>query len=232
MRRTDFLNNVRESLLFLAPRVEVDNPYSKPDVVENLLRANNGWLTQRAVADFRVEDFNDLPTQQQAVLQQSVDRFSAVARDVQSPQAATTEQRSLALPHFLQIFLITQKMLIKEWLDTATTLVTQAEGWAGEEGWPTKRYPKTIAEDFIGTYQLDKLVFSAEGSQLALIPVGRFAPRCEGIFELAVMPAYDSVMVLRQSDQWIIHPYDDDTAPTPWTKPEFVKQCLTLARLP
>ena len=55
-----------------------------------------------------------------------------------------------------------------------------------------------MTEDFIGQYKLDRLVYSAEGVQLALISVGRYAPGTEGMFDLAVMPAYDSVMVVRQ----------------------------------
>ena len=89
-----------------------------------------------------------------------------------------------------------------------------------------------MTEDFIGTYKQERLVFAAEGAQLALVPVGRFAPGTEGLFDLAVMPAYDSVMVVRQGTRWFIHPLPGDEVRQDWSKEAFLTTSLRLARLP
>jgi hypothetical protein len=233
MARADFARNVRGALLFMAPRVEVDNPYTKPEYVEKILRGTDIWLAQGSVEGYRPEDFADLPSQERSSLESAVHDFVAVAKTVAPKAAASREQVEAAVPSFLHIVRVIQGLLRNEWLDAAAQLVAEADEWAHAAGWPTKRYPKEIAEDFIGTYKVDKLVFAAEGSQLALVPVGRFAPGTDGMFDLAVLPSYDSSMVVREGDRWFIHPLPNEEAKRrDWQREVFVETCLELARLP
>jgi hypothetical protein len=231
--RDDFSRNVRRALLFMAPRVETDNPYSKPEYVERSLRGTDIWLAQASVAGFRPEDFTDLPSQERTRLEQAVNDFTNVVSSVPPKAPASKDQVEAALPLFMYIVRVIQGRLLDDWLRASEKLLTEAEEWARSAGWPTKRYPKEIAEDFIGTYRLDRLVFAAEGSQLALVPVGRFAPGTEGMFDLAVLPSYDSVMVVREGDRWFVHSLPgEDTRRKEWGKDVFVETCLKLARLP
>jgi hypothetical protein len=141
------------------------------------------------------------------------------------------EQRKAALPPFTQIVKIVQGLVRDDWMSASAALLAEAEGWAREEGWPTKRFPKDITEDFIGNYRLDRLVYSAEGAQLALVPVGRFAPGTDGMFDLAVMPAYDSVTVVRDKGRWFIHALSGEEGRQDWSKEAFISKSLQLARL-
>ena len=198
MARNEFLQDVHRAVLFMSPRVEADIPFTDANYIEKMLRGTDLWLAQGVTAAFRPEDFSDLDQGTRQRLTQAVSQFLTVTHAVQPKKPASSEQQNAALGPFLQIVQIVQAILRDDWMRAANKLLAEAEGWVKEDGWPTKRYPKQVTDDFIGTYELDRLVFSAEGAQLALVPVGRFAPGTDGLFDLAVMPAYDSVMVVRR----------------------------------
>lgn len=120
----------------------------------------------------------------------------------------------------------------EDWIHASAQLLNEAEEWARQADWPTKRYSREVTEDFIGKYNQERLVYSAEGQQLALVPVGRFAPGTDGLFDLAVMPAYDSFMVVRDHDQWFIHPEPGKKKRHRWSRDTFRDSSLNLARLP
>jgi hypothetical protein len=145
---------------------------------------------------------------------------------------AKREQRDAAVEPFKHIVRVVQTLVREDWLWASAALLAQAEVWAGEAGWPTRRFPKDITEDFIGQYKQERLVYSAEGTQLALIPVGRYAPGTDGLFDLAVLPAYDSAMVVRKGRSWFIYPLPGEEKRQDWSKEAFVSTSLKLARLP
>jgi len=233
MARDDFFRNVRRALVFMAPRVEVDNPYTKPEYVERMLRGTDMWLAQSSVDGFRPEDYSEFSADVRSELERAVKDFLSVAKTVSSREPAKKEQMEAALVPFMQIVRVTQRFILEDWMSAANKLLAEAEQWAHSAEWPTKRYPKEIAEDFIGTYKLDKLVFAAEGSQLALVPVGRFAPGTDGMFDLAVLPSYDSVMVVREKNRWFVHPLaNEEGKRKEWLKDVFLDTSIKLARLP
>jgi hypothetical protein len=232
MARDDFFRDVRRGVSFMAPRVEADTPFIDTSYIEKMLKRTDMWLAQSVVAAFRPEDFPDLEEKEREQLTRAVSDFVTVARAVAPHGPATTEQRSAALEPFKFIVQIVQRLLRDDWMAACNKLLGEAQQWAKEAGWPSKRFSKDLTEDFIGTYKQDKLVFSAEGAQLALIPVGRFAPGTDGLFDLAVMPAYDSVMVVRQGNRWFIHPLPGDDGRQDWSKEAFLTTSLKLARLP
>jgi hypothetical protein len=232
MARDEFFRDIRRAVSFMAPRVEADSPFTDSSYIEKMLNGNDMWLTQGVTAAFRAEEFPDLDEGTRERLSQAVSQFGTVARAVTPKSPATTEQRDAALRPFMQIVQIVQGLVRDDWLQASRSLLAQAEGWAKESGWPTKRYSKQMTEDFIGTYNLDRLVFAAEGAQLALVPVGRFAPGTDGVFDLAVMPAYDSVMVVRKGNRWFIHPLPGEEGRQDWSKEAFFSASLMLARLP
>ncbi len=84
----------------------------------------------------------------------------------------------------------------------------------------------------MGTYELDRLIYSVMGSQMALIPVGRYTVRSRGVFDLAVMPAYESVMVSRTpSGKWTIDPLPGENKARRWNASHFVEVSEKLARM-
>ena len=216
----------------MAPRVEADAPFTDIRYIEKMLQGTDTWLAQGVVAAFRPEDFLDLDEKTREALTRAVTEFLAAAHSVPPKQPATKEQRDAGMRPFMQIVQIVQGLLRDDWMRASSGLLGEAEAWAKEAGWPCKRYAKAVTEDFIGNYNQDRLVFSAEGAQLALVPVGRFAPGTDGMFDLAVMPAYDSVMTVRHGNRWFLHRLPGDEERQDWSKEAFLNTSLELARLP
>lgn len=231
MARDEFFADVRGAVGFMAPSVEADSPFTDTNYIEKMLRSADLWLTPSVVSAFKPEDFADIDEGTRVALSDAVRKFRSVAAQVNPSGPALPEQRDAARPPFKQIVETVQILVRKDWVGASTALLADAENWAREQGWPTKRFPKDITEDFIGKYNLDKLVYSAEGSQLALIPLGRFAPGTHGIFDLAVLPVYDSVQVVRRNDRWFIDPLPNETGRVVWSREAFIARSLLLARL-
>ena len=231
MARDEFFADVRCAVTFMAPRVQADSPFTDTNYIQKMLRGTDLWLTPKVVEAFRPDDFADVDEGLRNDLSKAVKEFRQVAARVNSSEPALPEQRDAALSPFTQIVKIVQVLVRDDWVTASTALLAEAENWAKEQDWPTKRFFKDITEDFIGNYRLDKLVYSAEGAQLALIPVGRFAPGTDGMFDLAVMPAYDSVMVIREKGRWFIHPLPKEEGRQDWSKEAFTNKSLHLARL-
>ncbi|MBX9680130.1 MAG: hypothetical protein K2X38_15310 [Gemmataceae bacterium] len=232
MARDEFFRDVRRAVSFMAPRVEADSPFTDASYIEKMLRGADLWLTPKVVEAFRPEDYADVGERNREDLSRAVSDFMAVARTVLRETPAKPEQRDAALEPFKRIIQTVQSLVHEDWIRASTALLADAEVWAKEEGWPTKRFSKDITEDFIGKYRQDRLIFAAEGAQLALVPVGRYAPGTEGMFDLAVLPAYDSVMVIRQAGRWFVHPLSSEDRQQDWSKDAFVTTSLKLARLP
>jgi hypothetical protein len=231
MARDEFFADIRRAVSFMAPRVEAVSPFTDTNYIRRMLRGADLWLSREVVDAFRPDDFADVDRGVRDALIKEVNAFRRVAETVNPKEPTKPEQRDAALRPFTRIVKIVQKMVRDDWMSASAALLAEAEGWAREEGWPTRRFPKDITEDFIGNYRQDTLVYSAEGAQLALVPVGRFAPGTDGVFDLAVMPAYDSVMVVREKGRWFIHPLPGEEGRQDWSKGAFITESLKLARL-
>src|SRR5438270_9868691 len=222
MARDEFFADVRRAVSFIAPRVEADSPCTDTNYLQRMLRGADLWLTPKVVEAFDPEEFADVDEAVRDALHRAVEEFRRAAVTVNPREPALPEQRDAALSPFTRIVKIVQDLIRDDWVSASTALLAEAEDWAKEQGWPTRRFPKDITEDFIGKYKLDRLVYSAEAAQLALIPVGRFAPGTDGLFDLAVMPAYDSVMVVRERGRWFSHPLLEESRRQDWSKGAFV----------
>jgi hypothetical protein len=231
MAKEDFFLSVRNAVRFVAPRVEADGPYDDLDKLKKMLRAATIWLTPKSVAEYDPQDFASLPREEWEALEKDVSAFGAVARDVPPQQPATREQVQAALPPFLKVVKAVRKIMRDEWTGAAGELIEQARHWAEARNWPTSLYAKKISEDFIGTYELNRLIFAAQGAQLLLNPVGRFVSGADGMVEMAVLPAYDSVTVVRQEGRWRIGPLPGQKSRRDWSKAAFVEAAEMLARL-
>ena len=229
--RDEFFADVRRAVTFMAPRVQADSPFTDTNYIQKMLREADLWLTPKIVEAFLPDDFSDVDEGVRKDLIKPVKEFRQVTTEMGPGERAQTEQRDAALSPFTQIVRIAQGLVRDDWLSASTALLAEAENWAKEQDWPTRRFPKDVTQDFIGNYRLDKLVYSAERAQLALVPVGRFAPGTDGIFDLAVMPTYDSVMVVREKGRWFIHPLPKEEGRQDWSKQAFTSKSLELARL-
>jgi hypothetical protein len=230
MAKEEFFQNLQAAASFLAPQVEADNPYVDPSRLESALRRATIWLTPGAVEGFDVHDFGDLPPANRDALVTNVARFREVARDVPPAKPATENQIQNALPSFLNILSSVQAIMREEWLPPAMALIDESERWIARQGWPVKRYPKRLSEGILGAYELAKLVFAAEGSQLVLTPVGRFVAFTDGLFEMAALPDYETVLIAREGSQWYLRKSVEDRRRREWSESEFVEMALDLAR--
>jgi hypothetical protein len=232
MANEDFLMSVRTAVGTLLPRVDADHPYTDRDELAGILRKSSLWLTKGAVAGYERANLDDLDPKTREVLDRDVSAFLDVASNVAPKGPVTPAQVDAALPPFLEIAQITRKYTLDEWLKAAGGLTDQAAGWAEAEGWPTKRYRWTFTEPFLGTYELDRLLYGVMGSQLALIPIGRYTMRSTGVFDLAVMPAYETIMISRTlKGRWMIDPLPGETKSRRWNASNFVDVSEKLSRM-
>jgi hypothetical protein len=228
--RQDFIQNVRGAVQFVAPRVEADNPYTRPQDLEKKLRHAAVWLTPRSVKGYRPDDFQDLPSDRQAKLRQAVEKFTAVAGEVPHATPATPGQVRAALPHFMAVVTTLQDVLRQEWLGEINQVLHHAEEWCARRRWPSRRDEKQIAEDFLGTYTAPRLLIAKDASRLILEPVARFVAGADGLIELAAWPAYDSARITRTNGVWYVHPVAGGRRRR-WSEEAFVQAAAELESL-
>jgi hypothetical protein len=102
----------------------------------------------------------------------------------------------------------------EEWLDRLADLINLVEGWVKDLGWATRRISKRMEDSRLGSYRAPALMMQQDLVQIALEPIGRFAPRCDGIVDLYLMPALDDIASLYyESGDWHLH-YMFDGPPT------------------
>lgn len=232
MSRYDFLRSVRTAVGTLEPPGDTAHPSNDREELEGRLRQSNLWLARSAVAGFDREDFPDLDPKTLERLDRSVSRFQEVAATVDPKRPPTRDQVEDAIPPFVKVALIVREVTLEEWLQAARALTNEAEAWAQAKGWPTRRYDWTLSDPLLGQYHLDRLIYGVTGSQLALIPRSPYSFKSIGSFELAVMPAYDSVTVSRRpSGTWVIAPLPGENASHTWKRPQFVRASEALAKM-
>jgi hypothetical protein len=234
MPKEDFLMSVRTAVGTVLPRVDADHPYPNRDELEGIFRKAGAdlWLTRSAVAGFDRSDFDDLDLGTLDTLDKDISKFIEIATLVNPTGRATEAQFKKALPLFLEIAEIVRAYTLNEWLQAARTLIDQAEEWAKAKGWPTKRILWSFTELHLGEYELHRLIYAVMGSQMALIPVGRFMMRSKGSFDLAVMPAYETVSISRNaSGRWTIEPLPGENMARTWKPIHFVEVSEKLARM-
>jgi hypothetical protein len=94
-------------------------------------------------------------------------------------------------------------IVLQEWLDRLTVLVDLVEGWVKDLGWATRRISKRMEDSRLGTYRAPALIMQRDLVQIALEPIGRFAPRCDGVVDLYLMPALDDMASLYyENGEW------------------------------
>ena len=232
MTKNHFIENVRSAVSSVLPRVDAEHPYTARGELERLLRRDDLWLRRDSVEGFDPGDFAGLDPRELGQLERNIESFLHAAGDGAPSRPAAPHRTDAALPPFLEIVEVVRKSVLDEWSRAARKLTDQAERWAKEEGWPTDRFGWKLTERFLGTYELDQLAFEVEGAQMALVPVGRFLMARGGSFDLAVMPAYESVGIVRgPSGKWSIKPLPGDKVLTSWKPHAFVEASKKLSRL-
>lgn len=105
--RREFLSNIRvaRNLFFHSPIPANSSQIDNDEVARTLARAAV-WLTPKSINGFRVADFPELGPQGQGDLQEAVQDFEAVAKQVPADLPATSEQYQRAVHAVLRILAI------------------------------------------------------------------------------------------------------------------------------
>ncbi len=82
------------------------------------------------------------------------------------------------------------------WIMRVSDLVAQIECWAKELGWATRRIDKTLEDSWIGKHRVPALLLQQDTCRIILEPIGRSAPKAQGVVDLYLMPAYDDIASL------------------------------------
>lgn len=117
------------------------------------------------------------------------------------------------------------------WLERLNRLVEDAEAWARELGWSTKRVEKKMSDSEIGPYLAPALLMQEAATRIILEQIARSAPGADGLVDLYLLPAYDDIAsVYCYSGRWMIHyAFADDPVvavveqiePQPFTREAF-----------
>jgi hypothetical protein len=103
MALDEFWMSLRTAASLYSPVADTDAPVSDPAKLTRMLREAEIWLTPGAVGEFREEDFDFLPTEEQSILRENVSRFLAIAEQVPGNQPASPEQSREAREAFGEI---------------------------------------------------------------------------------------------------------------------------------
>lgn len=144
--------------------------------------------------------------EQQTKLQQAVEEFRNLASQVPSDQRLTVDQFMERTERFRDLINVLGEIVLDEWRHAIKTVEDQAEAWAAEAGWRSRRIKKEISESLIGTYTAPQLLIYAEPNLYVLDPLARFIPGGQGSFDLAIQPSYHTTSLFRDDNgTWFVH---------------------------
>jgi len=207
LRREEFILDVRRSASALhKPGVETDSAALDTDAIARILHRAALWLTPKVVEQYDPEDFTDWPDEQQARLRLAVDEFRNVAGQIPADKLTTIDKFMEGTERFRELIVVLGGMVLDEWMHSIATVEKDAEDWAAEAGWRSRRVKKKITESLIGTYEAPQLLIFAEPNLYVLDPLARFVPGGQGSFDLGIQPSYHTTSLYRDdSRKWFVH---------------------------
>ena len=230
MSKEGFFSAVRQACRLAGPTLVTDSEKLDAGTIELQLRGTDLWLTSRVVEGYDPEDYRDLPTAAQETLANAIEGFRRVASAVPPDAPATRDQRDEAWGHFSRILRFVREYVTAEWLGAVEFLFQQAESLAVKREWGTKRFPKTLADSFLGAYEVTQLLIHRPDARFMLDPVARYAPGTTGLVDLYVMPSLGGTVLTRANGIWRIHPPQPGQPLQPWSEAAFLSALDGLAR--
>jgi len=223
MSRDEFYDDVRRvyGLAFPA-EVETNGPRLNADDLHRRLQRSHIWLTPKTVEAYRPEDFADLHGDRQAELKRVVETFRIAASAVAPNAPPTDELLRAAAAAYETLLSITRRLAREEWVAEVDRRLTEAEGWCASRQWLARKKPTVVKDNFLGAFEAPHLHISAFDNHFLLSPVARFAPGASGLLELALLPSYESVLVVRSGARWHIQPVEEGGRRRLWSESAFV----------
>lgn len=94
----------------------------------------------------------------------------------------------------------------EEWVRRVSDLVEKVEQWGKELGWATRRIEKKLEDGRVGKHVVPALLLQEGTCRVLLEPLGRSAPKAEGVVDLYLMPAYDDIASFYYyNKRWNLH---------------------------
>jgi hypothetical protein len=232
MARATFVDNVWHAAdeLYLL-RMRPHGSRWVPARMGRAFRHAASWLIPKAVEGYDPQDFVELAPREREELGQEIERFLAVARAVPHGAPATREQVENALPHFRRIIELASQAELAEWRNAVDQFLSQAEEWAREQDWGVKRDTKELSEEFLGTYEVPRLlIHTLENQRYFLEPVARRVAGARGRVDLCLIPSYDSAAIVRTAKGWQLLSDKGAGRLRPWSRKTFLRILAQLAR--
>ncbi|HEY7429089.1 MAG TPA: hypothetical protein VH682_32980 [Gemmataceae bacterium] len=200
-KREEFILDVRRAArLEQKPTVATDSDLINPDMVSKALQRAALWLTPKVVQAYDPAEFATWPPDLQSELHSAVEGFRTVAQTVPTDKPATAAQFKDGLSAFERLTATIRRVVLAEWTHAVEEVVKQAEQWAGEFCWQTRRQEKKLTETLLGEYSLLRLYFYAEEHLYVLDPLARFVPGALGSFDLSIQPSFYVTSLYRHFD--------------------------------
>jgi hypothetical protein len=111
MAKTEFLRNVKTARNLFAHRVHTDHAGLNPDTLEGQLARATIWLTPSSVKGFDARDFSELAPEVRERLNDHIEQFRRIAREVPPTEPAPPAKAKEAMRHFLGMLKILKPYL-------------------------------------------------------------------------------------------------------------------------
>lgn len=230
MAQEDFLKQLWRAVRQASPTVTADSDSVDASAIERRLAATDLWLTPKIVDGYDPADFSEWPPTARAELSAAVEGFVRVATDVPPARTASPEERAAGAEWFGRILDVVGPIIRDAWVSAIEALVAEAERWCRTRDWPTRRYPKVIAEPLIGRYDTAQLLVHIPEGRFMLSPVSRFVAGGTGLIDLYAMPTLGGRSVVRRDAGWVILSGSARGEPKRWSEAAFEHAILFLAR--
>jgi hypothetical protein len=227
MARDKFIANVRRAFSLAGPVIESDSPHANVNSIAVAVRNADLWLTAGAVEGFDPKDFPELDDASRHSLEAAVQGFRTIAERSSSDRE---QHRNQAWTFFQTIQAHLQPVIQREWLADVDRLLNDAADWCQQSGWQFKKLQKRLKDRFLGEYELRQLIFIVDTNQFLLDPIARFVSGGSGLVDLAVLPAYETVMIVKAGNRWYVHDEASGQPRREWSKQAFVDAVFALGK--
>jgi len=174
------------------------------------------WLS-RLAGEYDAEEFEDIPLSQQRALSDSMARLASA--NGKADFASVSRVSAILGP-----------IVRDEWTSALERLFVSVERWSDARDWATRRYPKVLEEEVLGTYETSQLLVHNLQVRVLLSPVARFAVGGTGLVELSALPSFDWQSLVRQPTGWVLEMDRLRPRRVAWTEQTFEKAVNALAR--
>ena len=229
MAAEDFFRNVRRAwgTFALPTGVEVVGATIGQFSANRHVYFSSAWAAPTTVSDYDPADFAAAPGEVRSRLDQAVDDFRTFAGTLDPNARLDEHQTRVGAERLERLAVVVRDLVLTNWKREVEEIIDAAESWCRERDWPTRRFRKTMRETLLEEYELPKLLFQVEDTRIELAATARFVAGASGRMDMAVVPSYDSLPLVRTKNGWQLKMDNPDKPDKPrsirWGSGSFVK---------